>query len=92
MSFSLPYNPAKENKEKSQKWTSLLDAADKQVLAHFPVLANPPPHLKRPAENTGTKLYNGISTLNDDSIAFVGHVLLSNSFRNAEAQAVWTTA
>ena len=39
-----------------------------------------------------TRLYNGIAPLNDDSIAFLGHILLSNSFRNSEAQAIWTTA
>lgn len=90
--LGLPHDPVEDSVEDSQKWSSLLDAADKQVLAAFPVLANPPPNFKRPTESSGTRLYNGIAPLHDDSIAFVGHVLLSNSFRNAEAQAIWTTA
>ena len=90
--FGLPHDPEEDDKELYQKWTSLLDAADQQVLMQFPALANPPPNLRYPNENTGTRLYNGITPLNDDSIAFVGHILLSNSFRNAEAQAIWTTA
>ena len=90
--LGLPHDPTEDNKEESLKWDKLLDAADKRVLEQFPVLASPPPHFKHPAKSTGTRLYNGITPLSDDSIAFVGHVLLSNSFRNAEAQAIWTTA
>ena len=90
--FGLPHDPTEDNKEEAQKWNALLDAADKQVLTQFPVLANPPPHFNPPAKSTGTRLYNGITPLNDDSIAFVGLILLSNSFRNAEAQAIWMTA
>ena len=90
--FGLPHDSIEDNKEESLKWDKLLDAADKRVLEQFPVLASPPAHFKRPAKSTGTRLYNGIAPLSDDSIAFVGHVLLSNSFRNAEAQAIWTTA
>lgn len=90
--FGLPHDPGEDNVEESQKWTSLLDAADKQVLTQFPVLANPPPYFQRPTKSTGTRLYNGMTPLSDNSIAFVGHVLVSNAFRNAEAQAIWTTA
>lgn len=90
--FGLPHDPEDDDKDSYQKWTSLLDAADQQVLMQSPALADPPPNLRYPNKNTGTRLYNGITPLNDDSIAFVGHMLLSYSFRNAEAQAIWTTA
>ena len=90
--LGLPSDPIEDIKEESLKWEKLLDAADERVLEQFPVLASPPPHFKRPAKSTGTRLYNGITPLSDDSIAFLGHILLSNSFRNAEAQAIWTTA
>ena len=88
--FGLPHDPEEDKEELSQKWNTLLDAADRQVLEQFPVLANPPSHFERPTKSTGTRtrLYNGIAPLNDDSIAFLGHILLSNSFRNAEAQAI----
>ena len=90
--FGLPHDPEGDNEALSQKWTTLLNAADKQVLEQFPVLANPPSHFERPTKSTGTRLYNGIAPQNDDSIAFLGHILVSNCFRNAEAQAIWTTA
>ena len=90
--IGLPLDPAEDNKEYSQYLASILDAADKQVLTQIPMLAKPPPHFKRPSTKTGTRLYNGIASLNDDSIAFVGLIPFSNFFRNAEAQAIWTTA
>ncbi|PQE21196.1 hypothetical protein CJF31_00012137 [Rutstroemia sp. NJR-2017a BVV2] len=43
-------------------------------------------------EPTSKILYNGIAPLNDGSIVFVGHVVLSNAFRSADAQAIWLTA
>lgn len=90
--LGLPHDPEDDDKDLYQNWNSLLDAADQQVLTQFPVLANPPLNLKHPKKNTGTRLYTDITPLNDDSIAFVGHILLSNSYRNAEAQAIWTIA
>ena len=92
LEFGLPHDPIEDEKEESQRWDALLDAADRQVLTQFPVLANPPPNLKFQAESTGTRLYNGMVPQGDDSIVFIGHVKTSNAFRTAEAQAVWTTA
>ena len=37
-------------------------------------------------------MYNCIAPINDDSVAFAGHIYLSNAFRPAEAQAIWITA
>ncbi|KAM0802197.1 hypothetical protein BDR22DRAFT_961856 [Usnea florida] len=58
---------------------------DKQVLEQFPVLASSPSHFERPTKN------DGIAPLDDDSIAFLAHILVSKYFRNAEAQAIWIT-
>lgn len=78
--------------EAAQKWNLLMQAADNEVLARFPQLANPQAFFKRPHNTTTTRLYNCIAPLSDDSIVFVGDVYLSNAFRTAEAQAIWATA
>ena len=73
-------------------WTTLLNAADDRVLSNFPQLAHPPPHLKPDVPTSTTRLYRGIAPLEDHTIAFLGHIDISNSFRAAEAQAIWSTA
>lgn len=69
----------------------LLAAADRQILEYFPQLGNPPPHSK-PERSSATKLYKGIAPLDDHSVAFLGHMDVSNAFRAAEAQSIWATA
>lgn len=92
--FGLPHRHDAEvdAAKESPKWQSLLKEADENVLKQFPQLADPPPHFEKSAKTTTSKLYNSIAPLNDDSIAFIGHIQLSNSFRPAEAQSIWTTA
>lgn len=92
--FGFPHRHDSEldTAKESRKWQSLLNEADNMVVKQFPQLADPPPYFKHPTKTTTSKLYNCIAPLNDNSIAFVGHILLSNSFRSAEAQAIWTTA
>jgi dimethylaniline monooxygenase (N-oxide forming) len=96
MEFGLPHVPGDEEGEEdvkeSARWESLLKAADQQVITQFPQLAHPPPHFKRPTKTTATRLYNCIAPLGDKTIAFLGDIYLSNSFRTAEAQAIWATA
>lgn len=89
--FGLPHVPEAGLKE-SKKWEPLLKAADQKVITQFPQLANPPPYFQRPNQTTATRLYNCIAPLGDNTVAFLGDVYLSNSFRTAEAQAIWTTA
>jgi hypothetical protein len=92
--FGLPhgYDAELGTAKESQKWQSLLKEADEKVVKQFPQLADPPPFFKKLTKTTTSKLFNCIAPLNDDSIVFVGHIQLSNSFRPAEAQAIWTTA
>ena len=80
--------------EESQEWDAFSKIADQRIIAQFPQLANPPPHVKSPAKpnRTATRLYNCIAPLGDTSIAFMGDIHLHDSFRTAEAQAIWTTA
>jgi dimethylaniline monooxygenase (N-oxide forming) len=91
--FGLPHVPeVDKNTNESAKWETLLKVADQQVIAQFPQLAHPPPHFERPTKTTATRLYNCIAPLGDKTIAFLGDIYLSNSFRTAEAQAIWVTA
>jgi len=92
VSFGLPHLPEDDPEPVSNAWASLSEAADRQVLLEFPKLANPPEHYTVARNITPSRLYNGIAPLDDDSIVFVGHVILSNAFRPAEAQAIWVTA
>jgi hypothetical protein len=73
-------------------WAGLMKTADQKVLSDFPKLKTPPEHESDKSKVTPSRLYNGIAPLNDDSIVFVGHVILSNAFRLAEAQAIWVAA
>ncbi|KAL8779505.1 MAG: hypothetical protein Q9213_006917 [Squamulea squamosa] len=78
--------------DQAKIWKALENDADQEVLDRFPILANPPEHYHTPVTETPYRLYKGIAPLRDDSIAFVGHVLVANYFRVAECQAIWATA
>lgn len=91
-SLGLPHPAEVESEAETMPWKSFLEAADKQVLASFPQLACPPPHRKPKGITTTAKLYKGILPLEDRSIVFLGHLDISNGFRSAEAQGIWTTA
>ena len=93
IAFGLPHDPEDDSKE-TKKWNILCEIADREVLSRFPQLANPPPHFQSATKTrkTPTRLYNCIAPLNNDSIAFMGCIHVSNSFRAAEAQAIWITA
>lgn len=78
--------------DQARMWDSLQKDADREVLERFPILANPPQHYHAPATHTPYRLYNGIGPLEDNTIAFVGHVRVANYFHLAESQAIWATA
>ncbi|KAL8783069.1 MAG: hypothetical protein Q9213_004881 [Squamulea squamosa] len=90
--FGLPHASEDDSPDVAKKWASLLQAADDEVVARFPQLADPPAFFKRPQNTTATRLYRCVAPLSDDSILFLGDVYLSNAFRTAEAQAIWATA
>lgn len=90
--LGLPHSLREEAPEQAELWTSLLVEADERVLADFPMLNSPPPHKKPNVQTTTLRLYNAIASLDDPSIVFLGRAHLSNSFRTAEAQAIWATA
>jgi hypothetical protein len=90
LGFSHPKTDDKTDKE----WSALEADADKEVLERYPKLASPPQSgpLDPTLTKTSNRLYNCITPLTDQSIAFVGNVYAPNGFRTAEAQAIWTTA
>ncbi|KAL8832091.1 MAG: hypothetical protein Q9191_000470 [Dirinaria sp. TL-2023a] len=90
--FGLPQHPQNDLPEHTELWDTLLKNADRQVLSNFPILKSPPPHRRSEVPTTTNRLYNGIAPLGDTSIVFLGRSHLSNSFRTAEAQAIWATA
>lgn len=91
-SLGLPHSPEEDSLEETKLWDSLLESADKRVLAEFPFFAHPPPYIKPEVPTTTTRLYNCIAPLGDPSVCFLGRAHLSASFRTAEAQAIWATA
>lgn len=66
------------------------------LLSRFLQFAHPTPHQKRLSTPTTTaKVYNGIAPTDPNPAGFIvllDHIDISNSFRAAEAQAIWSTA
>ncbi|MCJ1392862.1 monooxygenase [Xylographa bjoerkii] len=92
VTLDLPHEIADEPVEYSEKWATLEKEADQKVIQKFPMLATPPAHYTKPRTLTPYRLYNGIASIRDDSIVFIGHVLVGNYFSVTEAQAIWATA
>lgn len=90
--LGIPQPLKKYPPEEAEIWDALEKDADRTVLERFPVLADPPKHHHTPVTHTPYRLYSNIAPLRDNSIAFVGHVLVANYFRVAECQAMWVTA
>ncbi|RAL58783.1 hypothetical protein DID88_009196 [Monilinia fructigena] len=91
-SLGLSHSKTLDTQEETELWEEFHKDADLQVIAKFPLLEHPPPHRKPTSLTTTQNLYKGIVPLEDQSIAFLGAIDISNSFRAAETQAIWTTA
>ena len=92
--LGLPHDPCDEDSEDAQIWDDLMEKADEHILEDYPILANPPTGCKPIGGNelTAARLYNGMASLTDKSVVFLGRARMSNNFLGAEAQAVWATA
>lgn len=87
--LGLPHDRGSEHQEETEKWTYLEKAAEKGILARYPVLAHPPGIPEHFGDidmmTTPYRLYHGVGTLNRDrSIAFVGFAFHPNMFEAAE--------
>ncbi|KAF7902103.1 uncharacterized protein EAF01_007401 [Botrytis porri] len=101
--FGLPHPGIEDSEEEARIWDSLTENATREILTSFPKLRNPPDSMHTQGQkettqaipSTPTRLYKFLAPLNDlpdPSLVFLSHVHLSNAFRLAEAQALWTTA
>lgn len=88
----LPHGLTNETPEQAKLWSQLEGQADRDIIERFPILANPPEHHHKAIQTTPYRLYNGIATTEDSSIAFLGYFNVGNFFRGAECQAIWATA
>lgn len=97
--LGLPHKiPRPGSSKEESMWSELEQAADLKILSLFPILANPPK--KSPTSNiteirdkrTPYRLHNCITPIADNSVAFVGQVLVANMFRAAEVQGLWAVA
>lgn len=97
-SLGLPHPPSLDAAYETEKWHGLEDAADKEILARYPVLANPPKDIKRDTiKSTPYRLYNGMlplpsSTNHLPPILFLSHIETTNMLFTAEVQAMWAAA
>ena len=57
LSLGLPHSHDEDSPEHVNLWSSLLEFADRQVLAKFSILNNSPPHKKTEASTTTARLY-----------------------------------
>lgn len=92
IALGLPHNPEDDDPKTRQHWDTLLASADAEILSRFPILEDPPINESPAITSTTARLYNCIAPLDDPSVVFLGHAHSSNSFRAAEAQAIWATA
>ena len=92
--LGLPHDPGEELPEEAESWGKLMKADDQDIIKQYPFLAKPPANSKPISSThlTPARLYNGIASLTDPSIVFLGRARLSNNFRGSEAQAIWATA
>lgn len=90
--LDLPHAVEDDPAQYSEKWATLEKEADQKVIQRFPLLADPPAHYTKPRNITPYRLYKGIAPVSDDSIVFIGHVLVGNYFSVTETQAIWATA
>ena len=85
-----PFSDQEPTVEK--EWAALDAGAERKVLSQFPSLAIRPAHRQPLVATTPYRLHNLIASPADSSIAFLGNIVLSNNFRGAEIQAMWTAA
>ena len=92
--LGLPHNPDMDSGDEAKIWKDLMEAANRRIIDQYPILARPPRGCtpRFGTDSTPARLYNGIASLTDPSIVFLGRTRASNNFRVAEAQAIWATA
>jgi hypothetical protein len=78
--------------EEREHWSKLEEAADRKVLQRWPYLASTPTFNAHPPRTTSYKLYNITMPVEDRSIAFLGLMLVPNSYHTALTQTLYAIA
>ena len=78
--------------EERDHWSNLEEEADRKVLERWPQVANIPKFKMHPIETTPYRLYNMTIPVHDHSIAFLGYVLVPNSYHTSIVQAFYAIA
>ncbi|CAK3813347.1 FAD-dependent monooxygenase [Lecanosticta acicola] len=98
--LGLPY-PLKSESQLDQgqilaakQWSQREHEADAKIVEKYPLLAEPPQHVRSPTTESPYRLYNLVVPVDDPSHSFavVGMLGTTNYFRTGEAQALWITA
>lgn len=95
--LGLPHNPDLESPEQREEWARLEKEAEMQVIAKYPILAQPHPNVPKhfgdvDMKSTPFRLHNMVGPMTDQSIAFVGFATQPNMFEGAEIEGIWATA
>jgi hypothetical protein len=78
--------------EENRNWSKLEEEADRKVLERWPYLAYTPTFKIRPRRTTSYKLYNLTVPILDQSVAFLGLMLVPNSYHVALVQTLYAIA
>jgi hypothetical protein len=76
----------------TRQWSKLEEEADRRVLERWPYLANTPTFNMRSPSTTSYKLYNLTIPIEDHSVAFLGLMLVPNSYHVALVQTLYAIA
>ena len=79
-------------REEREHWSRLEEEGDRKVLTRWPYLAQAPQVKKQPPSSTSYKLYNMIVPPADQSIVFLGLILVPNSYHTSLAQTLYAIA
>ena len=95
LDLGLPTAIAESTLEGTAGWETLEDCGDRNIIARFPLLRHPPAHFKTKPLYSPCRLYKAmvpVVDIEDHSIIFLGKLVVGNSFRVAEVQALWAVA
>ena len=95
LGLGLPTAIAESTFKETADWETLEDRGDRNILARFPLLRDPPAHFKTKPLYTPCRLYRAmvpVIDIEDHSIIFLGKLVVGNNFRAAEVQALWAVA
>ena len=93
--LGLPTLSPTQSRHGKAAWQALEDIGDRNVLARFPLLRDPPQYQKVESSVSPFRLYKAmtpITDIQDHSIVFLGRMVVGSNFRVAEVQALWAVA